>query len=69
MMTTAMLSIAILHFFLALFVRFFQGNSSTFCSFSTFFLRAHARGKEKNKRIENVFVEKMHISAQKSITQ
>lgn len=69
MMATALFSTALLHFSLALFVRFFQGNSGIFCSFSTFFLRAHARGKEKNKRIEKVFVGKMQISAQKSITQ
>ncbi len=66
MMTAAMLSTALLHFSRALFVRFFQGISSSFCNFSAFFLRAHARGKEKNKRIENVFVGKMQISAPKA---
>lgn len=52
MMTAAMLSIALLHFSRALFVRFFQGISSGFCNFSAFFLRAHARGKEKINALE-----------------
>lgn len=66
MMTAAMLSTALLHFSRALFVRFFQVNSSSFCNFSTFFLtRARAR-QRKNKRIGKVFVGKMQISAQKA---